>query len=223
MGQTITFQRPDTRTCTGYYVEPDTDPKIAPGVVVLPEWWGLNDQIKDEAGKLADEGYRVVVPDLYFGKVAVDAAEAESLMTHLDFGDAAQQTIRGALQQLKHQSSKVAVMGFCMGGVLTMLAAIHVPEADVAVCWYGIPAEEAGDPRTIKIPVQGHFAQHDSFCPPAKVDTLEVSLQKGHVDYEFYRYDAHHAFGNQDRDIYNPEATKLAWKRSLTFLSTHLR
>jgi carboxymethylenebutenolidase len=221
MGEIMTFQRPDAKTGSGYYVKP-ANGSNAPGVVVIQEWWGLNDQIKGIADQLANAGYRVLVPDLYRGKVTLEAAEAEHLMNHLDFGDAATQDIRGALQQLKSQNSKVAVMGFCMGGALTVLAAVHVPEVDVAVCWYGVPPEEAADTRTIAIPFQGHFAQQDSFFPPEQVDALEARLKEGGVNYEFYRYDAQHAFGNENNASYDPEATQQAWQRSLAFLSTHL-
>ncbi|NER85375.1 MAG: hypothetical protein F6K42_38955, partial [Leptolyngbya sp. SIO1D8] len=78
------------------------------------------------------------------------------------------------------------------------------------------------DTCTITIPIQGHFAEHDTYCPPDVVKALEARLQEVSVHDEFYRYDAHHAFGNEDQDIYYPEATTRAWERSLTFLATHL-
>ena len=155
MGERVTFAMPDGKQAAGWYVEPPAGKK-APAVVVIQEWWGSNEQIKGVADGLARAGYRAVVPDLYRGKVAVEVAEAEHLMTNLDFLDAAKQDVRGAVQYLKKSSQRVGVMGFCMGGALTILAAIHVPEADAIVCWYGVPTEEAGDPRTIRVPVQGH-------------------------------------------------------------------
>jgi carboxymethylenebutenolidase len=221
MGEIVTFQRPDGKPCQGYYVEPARGGN-PPGVVVIQEWWGLNDQIKGMADQLAQAGYRALVPDLYRGNVTLEAAEAEHLMTNLDFGDAATQDIRGAVTFLKQQSQSVAVMGFCMGGALTVLAAVHVPETDVAVCWYGVPPEAAADTRTISIPFQGHFAQQDTFFPPEQVDALEARLKEGGVKYEFFRYDAQHAFGNENNASYDPDATKQAWERSLAFLSTHL-
>ncbi|MGB3201890.1 MAG: dienelactone hydrolase family protein [Nodosilinea sp.] len=221
MGDMIHFTRPDSGTCSGYYTEPATG-RSAPGVVVIQEWWGLNDQIKGVADQLTQQGYRVLVPDLYKGEVTVEAAEAEHLMGNLDFGDAATQDIRGAVQHLKADSPNVAVLGYCMGGALTVLAAVYVPETDVAVCWYGVPPEEAADTRTISIPFQGHFALQDGFFPPDQVKAFEARLKEGGVNYELYWYDAQHAFGNENNDIYDPEATKLAWERSLAFLSTHL-
>src|SRR5919108_3417273 len=130
MGQMITFKRADGADCKGYLAEPAGNDK-APGVVVIQEWWGLNDQIKGVADKLAAAGYRALVPDLYRGKVALDANEANHLMTGLNFGDAAGQDVRGAVQYLKSNGSKkVGVTGFCMGGALTILSAVNVPEAD---------------------------------------------------------------------------------------------
>jgi carboxymethylenebutenolidase len=93
----ITFKRPDGKDCSAFFVEPSAESR-APGLVVIQEWWGLNDQIKGVANRLAQAGYRVLVPDLYRGKVGLDAKEAEHLMTNLNFGDAATQDILGAVQ-----------------------------------------------------------------------------------------------------------------------------
>ncbi len=223
MAETITFQRPDGKSCSGYYAEPENDGSDAPGVVVIQEWWGLNEQIKGVANQLVDVGYRVLVPDLYKGEITLEAAEAQHKMESLDFEEATQQDIRGAAQYLQKASPDVAVMGFCMGGVLTMLAAIHLPEVDAAISWYGLPPEGAGDPGEIDIPLQGHFGEKDSFFPIAQVDKLEEKLKDEEVDYEFYRYPgAEHAFGNETGDSYSPEAKEQAWARSLDFLDKHL-
>src|SRR5262245_48587371 len=103
----IAFKRPDGNDCSAYYAEPKSGNR-APGIVVIQEWWGVNDQIKEVADRLAVAGYRALVPDLYRGKIGLDAKEAEHLMGNLNFGDAAGQDIRGAVQHLKQSSSKVA-------------------------------------------------------------------------------------------------------------------
>ena len=114
MGKMISFKRPDGQSVNGYLAEP-AQGAAAPGIVVIQEWWGLNDQIKGVADKLAAAGYRALVPDLYRGKVALEANEAEHLMTNLNFGDAAGQDVRGAVQHLKATGSKkCGVTGFCM-------------------------------------------------------------------------------------------------------------
>ena len=138
MGQTVSFKRPDGKDCNGYLASPAGNDQ-APAVVVIQEWWGLNDQIKSVAERLATLGYRALVPDLYKGKLALDAAEAKHMMTNLNFGDAATQDVRGAAQYLKQSSAKVGVVGFCMGGALTVLAALYVKEVNACSSWYGFP------------------------------------------------------------------------------------
>jgi carboxymethylenebutenolidase len=125
MGEMIQFKRPDGKTCPGYLAPPKAG-SSAPGFVVIQEWWGLNDQIKKTADRLAEAGYRALVPDFYRDKVTTAADEANHLMTNLNFPDAAGQDIRGAVQYLKQSSKKVTVGGFCMGGALTILAAVRV-------------------------------------------------------------------------------------------------
>jgi carboxymethylenebutenolidase len=230
MGKTISFQRPDGQSVVGYLALPPKD-TAAPGVVVIQEWWGLNDQIKGVADKLAAAGYRALVPDLYRGKVALEANEAEHLMTNLNFGDAAGQDVRGAVQHLRASgSAKVGVTGFCMGGALTLLSAVNVPEADASVVWYGCPPLEYIDAATIKAPLMGHWATEDTAFPIAMVDELEKKLRVAHVKFEFFRYHAKHAFANETADSknlpflkYDPAAAELAWRRTMDFLAKHLK
>ena len=228
MGKSISFKRPDGKSVNGYLAEPKAGAK-APGMVVIQEWWGMNDQIRGVADKLAAAGYRALVPDLYRGKSTVDAKEAGHLMNGLNFGDAAGQDIRGAVQFLKKDSPKVGVTGFCMGGALTILSAVNVPEADTGVIWYGYPPLEYVDASKIKAPLLGHFATRDQAFPIGKVDELEKKLKAANVKFEFHRYDAKHAFANETANEkklemleYNPKAAELAWKRTMDFLAKTL-
>lgn len=221
MSKKIEFTRPDGKMAPGFYAEPENP--SAPGIVIIQEWWGLNDQIKRVGKQWTDAGYRVLIPDLYRGEKALDTKEAEHKMGDLDFEDAATQDIRGAVQYLKQDSEKVGVIGFCMGGVLSVLAAMHVPEVDVVVSWYGIPPAEAGKPEEIKVPIQCHFAERDTFFPIEQADAFEKKLVAGNVTHECYRYDAHHAFGNEDWDYYDENASKQAWKRSMAFFEKYLK
>ena len=224
MGETVSFKRPDGKDCSGYYAKPRSEDK-APGVVVIQEWWGLNDQIKGVANRLSDLGYRALVPDLYRGQVTVEAAEANHLMTNLNFGDAATQDIRGAVQHLKKASPKVGMVGFCMGGALTVLSTVFVKELDAASSWYGFPPEGAADVKTISTPLQMHFAEQDQFFTPEQARALEGKLKEGKVKYETYWYKANHGFGNETNLIgtYDAAAAKLAWQRTTDFLAKHLR
>jgi carboxymethylenebutenolidase len=232
MGQMISYKRPDGKGVQGYLAEPKGG-SPAPGMVVIQEWWGLNDQIKGVADKLAAAGYRALVPDLYRGKVALEANEANHLMTGLNFGDAAGQDVRGAVQHLKASGSKKAgVTGFCMGGALTLLSAVNVPEADAAVAWYGFPPLEYIDASKIKAPLMAHWASQDEFFKIATVDELEKKLRAANVKFEFHRYNAQHAFANETavgdkRPVkaaeYKRDDAELAWRRTLDFLGQNLK
>jgi carboxymethylenebutenolidase len=154
-------------------------------------------------------------------------------MTGLDFGEAAGQDVRGAVQHLKGSgSAKVAVTGYCMGGALTVLAACNVPEADAFIAWYGFPPLDYVDASKIKAPMLGHFSTQDEFFAIAKVDELEKKLRAAGAKFDFHRYDAKHAFANETavgdkRPVnaaeYNPKAAELAWKRTMDFLAKTLQ
>jgi carboxymethylenebutenolidase len=227
MSPMISFKRPDGKECAGFFVDTKAGEK-APGVVVIQEWWGLNDQIKGVANRLSSAGYRTLVPDLYRGKLGLDATEAEHLMSNLDFADAAAQDLRGAIQYLKRTGSEAAVMGFCMGGALTILTVANVPEVDAGVCWYGCPPLEYVDASKIRAPLIGHFATQDAFFPPEQIEGLEAKLKAAGVKYEFYRYQAQHAFANEtikDPPIpikYDQPSADLAWRRTMEFLKRNV-
>ena len=229
MGKTITIKRPDGKELQGYLAEPK-NVKNAPGIVVIQEWWGVNRQIRDVADRLANAGYIALVPDLYRGKSTVEQEEANHLMNGLDFGDAASQDVRGAIQYLKSRASKVGCMGFCMGGALTILSAANNPELEAGVTFYGFPPLEYIDPTKIKIPLQGHWATQDEHFKLETVGELEIMLEKAGVELDFHRYMAPHAFANEDAvgtgrmptSQYDPVWAQQAWDRTLTFFGKHL-
>jgi carboxymethylenebutenolidase len=214
---TIEFKRPDGGTSRAYLA--DAGPG-KPGIVLIQEWWGLNEQICAVADRCAAAGFTTLAPDLYRGRLASSADEASHLMTGLDFGDATHQDLAGALAYLQPHCSKVGVTGFCMGGALTIAAAVHVPGYAAASCFYGIPPAEFADPATIAIPFQGHFADLDDWCTPAAVNGLEGKLK---VPAEIYRYHAHHAFFNERRpEVFDAACAKQAWERTIAFFGKHL-
>ena len=232
MGNTVDFKRPDGAQLQAYLAEP-ARPQGAPGLVVIQEWWGLNDQIRGVADRMAAAGYRALVPDLYRGKSTLNAEEAHHLMTGLNFGDAASQDLRGALQYLKNSGSlKCGVSGFCMGGALTVLATVMAPECDAAVSWYGYPPLDFVDASKITAPLMGHWAMHDAVFPVAGVDALRVKLEAAGRQPEFHFYDAMHGFFNETQVgekrllpilEYNPGVAALALERTLGFFGKHLR
>jgi carboxymethylenebutenolidase len=219
MGMMIYFARPDGRATKGYLASAG---RGRPGVVVIQEWWGLNDQICGVADRFARLGYNALAPDLYRGRLTTSPDEANHLMSGLDFADATHQDLRGAAQYLNEDGGKVAVMGYCMGGALTIAAAVHVPEVDVAVCFYGIPPKAFADPAKIRVPFQGHFANKDDWCTPAAVNDLEKVLRDAGVRHEIYRYDAAHAFANERSAAYDVACANQAWDRMSTFLKAQI-
>jgi carboxymethylenebutenolidase len=219
---TVSFTRPDGTAVNGYLA--DAGPG-RPGVVVIQEWWGLNDQIRGVADRLAAAGFTALVPDLYRGKSTVEAEEAHHLMSGLNFADAASQDIRGAVQHLKSRGNKVGVTGYCMGGALTVLSLTMVPEADAGVVWYGYPPLEFVDASQIKAPVMAHWATQDVPFPIAGVDALEEKLRAAGVAYTGHRYLAHHGFANEtaqgpgriEMTQYDAAWSQQAWDRTMAF------
>ena len=228
MGKTITFNRPDGQAVQGYLAE--AADSAAPAVVVIQEWWGLNDQIRGVAERMAAAGFTALVPDLYRGKSTVEAEEAHHLMTNLNFGDAASQDVRGAVQYLKARAPKVGVTGFCMGGALTILSLTMAPEADSGVSWYGLPPLEYIDTGKLKSPLMGHWATQDQAFPIASVDALDDKLKAAGVAYTGHRYLAHHAFANETAQgrnriavtQYDAAWAQLAWDRTFAFFGRTL-
>ena len=227
MGQIIEFTRPDGQRAPGYFSAPPGGDNL-PGIVMLEEWWGVTDHIKRTADELSSAGFRVLVPDLFRGRVAATGDEATHLMEGLNFGDAATQDTRGALQYLKANGKKVGVVGFCMGGALAMLAGMFIPEVDAIVSFYGVPPAQAGDPGSIKVPFQGHWALHDDFFSIDRVDEVEGRLKETGTPFEFYRYEAKHAFHNPNQPghsglgHYDEALAKLAWQRTVDFFKRTL-
>lgn len=222
MGTAITFKRADGKDSKGYLAKAGRD--HAPGVIVIQEWWGLQDQIKGICDRLARAGYEALAPDLY-GGVTVDyhdSAKADREMSSLDFLDATDNIVKGAAQYLSRSGVKVGLTGFCLGGAVTILGAVRVSEIAAACCFYGIPPKEATDPAMIGVPFEGHFANSDDWCTPAAVDALEATLKTAKVKGKIHRYDAEHAFMNEQRTVHDRAAAELAWGRMLEFWKAHL-
>lgn len=202
----------------GVLIAPSGGAKGA-GVVLIHEWWGVNQQIQSLAQRWADAGYVTIVPDLYHGTVAANAGEADAMMKALDFGKAVQE-IAAAVKLLKsHEqcTGQVAVTGYCMGGALTLATAVNVRGLACAVPYYGWPGDL--DWKKIDVPVQAHFAKHDEW---AKVELIEKVAAAVTVPMELHVYDAQHAFCNDRRpEVYDEAAANQAWERTKTFVRTY--
>ena len=155
--------------------------KSAPAVVILQEWWGVNETIKRQALKLhTDGGFRVIVPDLYKGELGVDAEEAHHLMTNLDWPNAKAELVECARYLKATGSPKVGVVGFCMGGALALIAAQHADDVTCAAPFYGTPDPGICQTEKISKPVQAHFGELDNlagFSDPDAATKLLANLQ----------------------------------------------
>ena len=190
-----------------------------PGVVVIQEWWGLNEQIRTTAKRWAEEGFIAWLPDLYHGKLAKNADEAGAMMKALDFG-AAVKEIGEAVAMLKAHprcNGKVAVTGYCMGGALTFASAVNIRGLSAVVPFYGLPGDL--DWSKIDAPVQAHFAQHDDWATVAGAEKIKAAVK---VPMELHVYDAQHAFCNEKRpEVFNADACRQAWGRTVAFVRAH--
>lgn len=215
----ITFMRPSGELANGYLAEPSDSARG--GVVVIHEWWGLTDQIRRFCDRLASEGYHVLAPDLYDGETAKTAEEANAKLNALNFPRAVNEYVRGAAIRLKKMGGRVAVLGFCAGGAMTLASSAMLEELAAGVCYYGIPP--GFEPANVRVPLLLHFAQHDDWCTPDNVDKLEAGLKRANKSYELHRYDAHHAFANDKRpEVFNAAATEQAFTRTIAFLRKQL-
>lgn len=194
----------------------------APGLVVVQEWWGLNDQIKRTCERFAADGFAALAPDLYHGVLATDAAEAGRLMSTLDW-QRALDDIAGAVEFLRadpRTTGKVAITGFCMGGALAFAAAANIRGLAAVVPFYGLPGEV--DWTQVEAAIQAHFATIDDWAKPEKAEAIQRAIEAAGGTMELHVYDAHHAFMNEKRpEVYSEEAAATAWHRAVGFLHEH--
>ncbi|GBF90985.1 carboxymethylenebutenolidase [Raphidocelis subcapitata] len=215
----------------------EAGPKDAPGVIVLQEWWGITPIIKEQALMISKEGFRVLVPDLYKGKIGVDAEEASHLMNSLDFKGAVEELKQAADYLRATGAGRVGAVGMCMGGALAFAAAQHAG-IDAAAPFYGIPDPAICQPDSIKIPVQAHFGKLDSltgFSDPESAQKVFDKMKAAGCDVELFLYDGcGHAFLNALTDegrekiktigqASPPEGeVKAAFERMVAFFKKHL-
>ncbi len=199
----------------------------APGVVVIQEWWGLDEHIKDVVRRFAGEGFVALAPDLYRGKVAEEPDEARKLAMELNH-DTAIKDMQGAVNYLvehpKVMPKKIGIVGFCMGGGLAGQMAFKGQHVGAVAIFYGgrlrLTDEDA---EAVSAPVLAIYGEQDQSIPPETIHTNEEMLQKYHKPHEFVTYPgAPHAFFNDTRAAYRKEAAEDAWKRTLTWFRKYL-
>lgn len=233
--QNVTFDLPTKdagqdgdRTGHGYLALPAAGK--GPGVIVIQEWWGLVDHIKDVCDRLADLGFVALAPDLYGGWIAHDGDEAGEMMQNLPAEEGARQ-LAGAVDWLLARdevtSQTVGAIGFCMGGGFVLaLAAQQGDKVSAAVPFYGVGQGVPGDFSGVTAAVQGHYAEQDDSFPveDAREQEQQIREESG-ADVTYFYYDAPHAFHNDENPQGNhrPEAAALAWDRAVSFLKEKVR
>ncbi len=219
---------PVNGTTAGGYLAP-AQSGSGPGVLVLQEWWGLVPQIKGVCDRLSEQGFTALAPDLYHGEFAqhTEMDKAGELMSSLP-PDRAARDMGAAIDHLLTldacSSSQVGVVGFCMGGMLTlMVSAIESDRVSVAAPYYGAPlGDSAPDWNGLTAKVEGHFAAHDDFFPPEAIKELESQLQGMGKDVTFHVYEGTgHAFANEEDVLgtFDTAAASQAWERTINLLN----
>jgi carboxymethylenebutenolidase len=212
-------------TGSGYLAVPSSGK--GPGVIVIQEWWGLVDHIKDVCDRFAAEGFTALAPDLYHGKTTKSPDDAGKLMMALNI-DRAEKDLRGAIDYLlEHKacfSKQVGTVGFCMGGQLSLFAACANPKVGACVIFYGIHPHVKPDIAKLEAPVLGFFAEKDGHVTPEVARALEKQLKDAGKSVEFKIYEgADHAFFNDTRaEVYHEAYAKDAWGRTLRFYREEL-
>jgi carboxymethylenebutenolidase len=210
------------QTSRAYVAKPKGKPQGA--ILVVHEWWGLNDWVKEKADQLAGQGYLALAVDLYKGKVATDPKQAGALMQSKDeaWGD---QVEEAGLEWLKENGKgvKVGTIGWCMGGGESLKASLHDPkDVAVTVMYYGLPVDDVAKLKTLKGPLLGIWADKDGWITKEKVAAFDKELTEAGVKHEFHAYDADHAFANPSGGKFNGQAAKDAWEKTLAFLRKNL-
>jgi carboxymethylenebutenolidase len=223
MGRTVTFPSNGV-TASGYLAEPAAGKGNGKGVIVIQEWWGLNDHVKDVAERFAREGFTALAPDLYHGKVTKSPDEAGKLLMALNIAQA-EKDLRGAVAHLKGVTgSPVGVVGFCMGGALSLYAACtNGKDVGACVVYYGGHPKVQYDLDKLTAPVLGHWAEDDEFAN-ATAAKIEPELKRRGKRYEFHRYKGtKHAFFNDQRpEVFDKKAAEESWQRTIRFFKENL-
>jgi len=212
---------------TAHVVRPESREPL-PGVVLIQEWWGIEPHIQDLAQRLASEGFVVLVPDLFHGKIVTEPDEASKavMMLHENL-ERALGEIRLALDTLKArpdvEPKQVGIVGFCVGGLLTWLTTLRSPDLAAAVPFYAggfDPTEEqiAG----LQVPVLAIYGKKDQSIPMEVVEQIERWMKEHGKEGQVLVYDAGHAFMNPDHGMGDEKAAQAAWPRMVQFLKSHV-
>ena len=217
----LSIATPSGRSISGALALPAQLP--APVLILIHEFWGLNDQIKAVAADFAAQGYVALAVDLYGGQLAENADQARALMSAVDAG-VATETLTSWIawgRQIKEGNGKLATVGWCFGGGWSLNASVAAP-VDATVLYYGRCNLPTADLAHLKGPVLGHFGTRDHYINKEMVDVFEAHMKEAGKPYHAYWYEADHAFANPTGNNFHKEDAQLAWGRTLAFLRENL-
>lgn len=223
----VVYGRVGDRDLDGYLARPEGD-AAGPGIIVIHEWWGLNDNIRSMTRQLAGQGYAALAIDLFGGEVAEEPSGAQELVSGvMEDREATRENLRAAYAYLTEEvgSERVGVIGWCFGGMWSLRTGLLLPEElDATVVYYGPPVTEPDRLRILGMPILGHFGMEDGSIPPDTVRRFASVLDSLGVENAVHLYEgAGHAFANPSGTRYRPEAADTAWNRTLEFLARHLK
>jgi carboxymethylenebutenolidase len=225
---TVTYATVDGQDIQGYLARPEGAEGALPGIIVIQEWWGLNDNIRAMADKLAGEGYTALAVDLYHGQVAEDSQQAQEYMrAAMDNVAAVRENLKQAYAYVEseHNAPKIGTIGWCFGGGWSLNTALMLPsDVDAAVIYYGRLVTDPEQLKTLEMPILGIFGAEDQGIPLDMVKEFESAFQTLNKDASIHIYEgADHAFANPSGTRYKAEAAADAWGKTLAFFEAHLK
>jgi len=227
-GEAVVYHTADGQEIQGWLARPTNASGDLPALIVIHEWWGLNDNLRRASERLAGEGYVTLAVDLHRGNTADTPKDAMKMGRVLSENkQPALANLKDAIAYLKGEvgATKIGVIGWCQGGRWSLATALNYPaDIDATVIYYGRVTDDKAELEALDMPVLGVFAGDDFIVPPRMVYRFAASMADLKKDLEFYMYrDAAHAFSNPSGTEYNPEAAADAWKHTTAFLARNLQ
>lgn len=227
-GRTVVYGKVDGSPVSGFLVRPKKADGPLPGLIVIHEWWGLNDNVRDEAARLAAEGYVVLAVDLYAGRLATEPRDAMKLSQGLTANPRpAEQNLHAAYAYLDkvEGASRIGTIGWCLGGRWSLRTAVILPtQVDATVIYYGTVKADEADLARLQMPILGLFGSKDRVVPAPTVTAFEATMRRLGKDVDIHIYEgADHAFANPSGTAYEAAAAEDAWRLTTAFLREHLK
>ncbi|MDX1637803.1 MAG: dienelactone hydrolase family protein [Balneolaceae bacterium] len=226
--ETVSYATINGTEVTGYMAQPEKSGSDLPGIIVIHEWWGLNDNIRMMTRRLAEQGYKALAVDLYMGESAESPDKAGQLAREAgEHPDRAISNLEQAYAYLTGQQnvSRVGTIGWCFGGGWSLRTALALPDQiDAAIIYYGRLVTDPGQLQVLEMPILGIFGEEDSGIPPEEVNRFEAALNEAGVTNSIHIYEgAGHAFANPSGNRYVEEAAEDAWAKTTAFFDQHLK